>query len=46
LYATETNMDVEEGGNSTNGIIWNVYLEKVNENQLGLIQSRGFGHGG
>jgi len=23
-----------------------VYLEKVNENQLGLIQSRGFGHGG
>jgi len=42
------NMDVEEGGHSTTGIVWNVDLEKVNENQLDWtsIQSRGFGHGG
>jgi len=42
------NMDVDEGGHSTTGIVWNVDLEKVNENQLDWtpIQSRGFGHGG
>ena len=41
-------MDVEEGGHSTTGIVWNVDLKKVSENQLDWtpIQSRGFGHGG
>jgi len=42
------NIDVEESGHSKAGIVWNVDLEKVNENQLDWtsIQSRGFGHGG
>ena len=42
------NMDVEESGQSKSGIVWNVDLENVNENQLDWtsIQSRGFGHGG
>jgi len=41
-------MDVEEGGHSTTGIVRNVDLEKVNENQLDWtpIQLRGFGQGG
>ena len=36
------NMDVEEGGHSTTAIVWNVDLEKGNENQLDWtpIQSR------
>jgi len=41
-------MDVEEGGHPMTGTVWNVELEKVDENQLDWtpIQSRGYGHGG
>jgi len=50
LFVCRRNMDVEESGHSKSGIVRNVDLEKVNENQLDWtsIQSRGFGvgHGG
>jgi len=34
LFVCRRNMDVEESGHSKSGIVRNVDLEKVNENQL------------